>query len=164
MLTFRSPRLALYALVPNALPVVVYFGLLGLSGVTLNIITSLIACIILGIAVDDTIHFLVRAQEFRAKTGDGDRAAVLALRSVARPVTSTSIALAVGFLVLVGSSLRHQVEFGWLAASMLAFAWLVDVTFTPALASRMPFGDDAARSDPPVEGTDVRDDACEDVA
>lgn len=136
---FRSPIVGLYALVPNALPVIGYFGLLGWSGVTLNIITSLIACIILGIAVDDTIHFLVRYKEHRAKTGDRDKGVVLALQSVARPVTSTSVALALGFLVLAMSSLRHQVEFGWMAAVMLAFAWLVDVTFTPALASRMPF-------------------------
>ncbi len=136
---FRSPAMGLYALVPNALPVIGYFGLLGWSGVTLNIITSLIACIILGIAVDDTIHFLVRYKEHRERTGDREKGVVLALQNVARPVTSTSIALALGFLVLAMSSLRHQVEFGWLAAVMLSFAWLVDVTFTPALASRMPF-------------------------
>jgi predicted RND superfamily exporter protein len=142
---FRSFRIGFWALIPNMLPVVLYFGLLGLTGVTLNIITSLIACIVLGIAVDDTIHFLVRFREKLRIVGDETKAAVAALRSVARPVTSTSAALSLGFLVLATSSLKHQVEFGLLAAGMLAFAWLVDVTFTPALACRLGLARDEAR-------------------
>ena len=79
---FRSLRIALLALIPNALPVLVYFGVLGLSGVTLNIITSLIACIVLGIAVDDTIHLLVRFREQVRIVGDEGKAAAAALRLV----------------------------------------------------------------------------------
>jgi len=134
---FRSPHVAGMALVPNALPVVVYFGVLGLSGITLNLSTSLIACIILGIAVDDTIHFLVRFREHVRTLRDEREAAVAALRGVARAVTSTSAALSAGFLALAVSGLRHQQEFAVLAACMLAFAWVVDMTFTPALCSRM---------------------------
>lgn len=133
----RSLRIAVLALIPNVLPVLVYFGLLGLSGVTLNIITSLIACIVLGIAVDDTLHFLVRFREQAAARGDDEEAAVEALRIVARPATSTSAALSAGFLALAISGLRHQVEFAILASLMLAFAWAVDMSFTPALAARM---------------------------
>jgi predicted RND superfamily exporter protein len=134
---FRSFGVALLALIPNTLPVTVYFGALGLSGVTLNIITSLIACIVLGIAVDDTIHYLVRFREKAEELGDESEAVVAALRSVARPVTSTTAALCAGFLVLAASGLRHQVEFAVLSTCMLAFAWLVDVTFTPALCARL---------------------------
>lgn len=134
---FRSLRIAILALVPNALPVLVYFGVLGLSGVTLNVITSLIACIVLGIAIDDTLHFLVRIRERAAVCGDDRQAAVEALRIVARPATSTTAALSAGFLALAISGLRHQVEFAILASLMLAFAWVVDTTFTPALAARI---------------------------
>jgi predicted RND superfamily exporter protein len=141
---FRSLRIALLALIPNALPVLVYFGVLGLSGVTLNIITSLIACIILGIAVDDTIHFLVRFREQVRTVGDEGKAAALALRLVVRPVTVTTAALCAAFAVFLGSGLKHQVEFGVLATGMLAFAWLVDMTFTPALCSRMGFAREGA--------------------
>lgn len=134
---FRSLHVATLALVPNALPVLVYFGVLGLSGITLNIITSLIACIVLGIAIDDTLHFLVRFRERAAACGDDRQAAVEALRIVARPATSTTAALSAGFLALAISGLRHQVEFAILASAMLAFAWVVDMTFTPALAARI---------------------------
>ena len=142
-LYFRSLRLAGLALLPNALPVLVYFGVLGLTGVTLNVITSLIACIVLGIAVDDTIHILVRFKEKVALLGNETKAAQAALLAVARPVTSSTAALCGGFAVLTLSGLRHQVEFGILATLMLAFAWLVDMTFTPALCSRMGLNRDS---------------------
>ncbi len=137
---FRSLRVAAWALLPNALPVLVYFGLLGLTGITLNVITSLIACIILGIAVDDTIHFLVRYRDQVRVYGDEAKSASEALRIVARPVTTTTAALCGGFSVLMLSGLRHQAEFGLLATLLLAFAWLVDVTFTPALSTKMGLG------------------------
>jgi predicted RND superfamily exporter protein len=132
---FRSAWVAVIAILPNALPVLIYFGVLGLSGVTLNIITSLIACIILGIAVDDTIHFMVRFREQAAVLQDEKKAAVEALRIVGRPVASTNVALAAGFLALAVSGLRHQVEFAVLASVMLLLGWFIDMTFTPALCT-----------------------------
>jgi hypothetical protein len=92
---------------------------------------------VLGIAVDDTIHFLARFNECSRRLADETRGIVEALRTVGRPVTYTTIALCLGFLVLTQSHFQNQVQFGVLAALTLAFAWLVDVTFTPALASRM---------------------------
>lgn len=136
-LLFMSLRIGAVALIPNALPVAAYFGLLGFSGIPLDTTTGLLACIVLGIAVDDTIHFLTHfnheARE-RASEIEGARQAV---RFVARPVSITTIALCVGLLVLTASDLQNQVRFGTLGAATLAFAWLVDLTFTPALCSRL---------------------------
>jgi predicted RND superfamily exporter protein len=130
---FRSFRIAFWALIPNILPVNVYFGTLGLTGVTLNIITSLVACVVLGVAVDDTIHYLVRYRAGLAKTRDPRQAVITALCGVARPTTAMNAALCVGLLVLAASGLRHQREFAVLSAATLGFAWLMDMTFTPAL-------------------------------
>ena len=55
---FTSFRVGFIALIPNVLPVLVYFGILGWGGISLNTTTGLVACMVLGIAVDDTIHFL----------------------------------------------------------------------------------------------------------
>jgi predicted RND superfamily exporter protein len=148
---FRSFRVAFLALIPNTLPVTIYFGILGLTGVTLNIFTSLIACIVLGIAVDDTIHLLVRFKEIAREMDDEGEAVLAALRSVIRPVTSTTAALCAGFLVLAVSGLRHQVEFAVLATVMLAVAWLVDVTFTPALCARLGLAESKARQNTAAE-------------
>jgi hydrophobe/amphiphile efflux-3 (HAE3) family protein len=136
-LLFTSVRVGMLALIPNALPVLLYFGILGLSGITLNSTTGLVACLVLGIAVDDSIHFLARFNDAAKRLADETRGISEALRSVGRPVTYTSIALCLGFLVLTLSHFHNQVQFGALAAVTLAFAWLVDITFTPALASRM---------------------------
>lgn len=134
---FTSFRTGFLALIPNALPVVLYFGILGLSGITLNVTTGLIACLVLGIAVDDTLHFLARFNVEAKRLASERRGVVSALRSVGRPVTLTSTALVMGFLVLTTSDYENRSAFGALAATTLALAWLIDVTFTPALASRM---------------------------
>ena len=136
-LMFTSARAALIAMLPNLLPVMIYFGLLGALGITLNPTTSLIACIVLGIAVDDTIHFLAR---FNADARDkaNEKAAVKsALAGVLRPVTLTVIALCMGFLMFAGSELQNQVQFGLLSAATLAIAWAIDITLTPALGSKL---------------------------
>lgn len=134
-LLFTSLRSGLMALLPNALPVIVYFGALGLAGVGLGATTGLVACLVLGVAVDDTIHLLARFNAEARERADEAAGVRAALRSVGRPVTFTSVALCLGFLVLTTADLRNQVEFGALASFTLAVAWLVDVTFTPALAS-----------------------------
>lgn len=134
---FNSLRAAALALLPNLAPIVTYFGLLGLTGVSLNPTTSLIACIVLGIAVDDTIHFLTRFNHDARASGSEQKAVASALGHTVRPVTLTSIALILGFLVFTGSELRNQVQFGWLSALTLALAWGVDLTLTPALGSKL---------------------------
>lgn len=132
---FLSLRTGLLALFPNVLPIAIYFGALGATGITLNPSTSLIACIALGIAVDDTVHYLARFNVDAKRLADERKATREALRDVIRPVTFTTLGLCLGFLVLLSSELRTQAEFGALAAFTLAVAWAVDVTITPALAS-----------------------------
>ena len=133
LMLFRSPRLALIALLPNVLPILTFFGILGWAGIALNLTTSLVASAVLGIAVDDTIHFFVRLRDAVAHEGEGT-ALRTALGVVIRPVTLTTAALALGFVALVAGDLRSQVDFGLLAAATLVIAWLIDLTVTPALA------------------------------
>ena len=134
---FRSLRVGLLALIPNALPVIAYFGALGLFGVTLNPTTSLVACLVLGVAVDDTLHNLARFQRYVGKGMPPDEAAVEAVRAVARPIALTALVLCGGLLALGTSQLRHQVEFGVLGAGTLLLAAILDATLTPVLASRL---------------------------
>jgi uncharacterized protein len=136
-LLFNSARAAALALLPNLTVILAYFGLLGLTGIGLNPTTSLIACIVLGVAVDDTIQFLARFNHEARASGSEARAVEAALRHTLRPVTLTSLALVTGFLAFASSELRNQVQFGLLAASTLALAWVVDLVVTPALGSRL---------------------------
>jgi hypothetical protein len=134
---FLSFRIGLIALIPNLLPVVVYFGALSLTGISLNPSTSLIAPMIIGVAIDDTIHYFTRLNSFSKRYPDPDRATVMTLRSVSRPMTYTSLALCVGFLLLTTSDLRMQAQVGLMASFALAVAWLSDMFLTPALCSRL---------------------------
>ncbi len=138
-LLFQSPRAGLFAMIPNMIPIAVYFGTLGLLGIPLNVTTALVACAVLGIAVDDSIHFLTRFNEAARVRADESSGVADALRQTLRPITVTTAALVAGFLALASSELRGQVEFGVLAAFTLAFAWLLDITFTPALCGKLRF-------------------------
>lgn len=166
-LMFTSRRVGLMALMPNVIPIAIYFGALGLTGITLNPTTSLIACIVLGIAVDDTIHYLVRFNAEAKSAASEEKATYATLKGVIRPVTFTSLTLVLGFLVMTNSQLQNQVEFGALAAFTLAMAWVTDVTFTPAMASRLKIvtlwdvlrldlGQDPQRSIPLLQGLNLR--------
>jgi uncharacterized protein len=136
-LLFASFRVGFVALIPNAVPVMVYFGAMGLLDIPLNTITGLVACIVLGIAVDDSIHYMTRFSECARAQADETAGTVEALRAVGRPMTYTSIGLCLGFLVLIFTNLQPFIHFGALSAFTLFLAWLIDVTLTPALCSRM---------------------------
>lgn len=149
ILYFRSLRVGLIALVPNLLPVAVYFGALGATRIGLNNSTALMASIVLGIAVDDTIHLLVHFRGAVAKHGQREAAVIEALRQLGRPVTYTTVVLCLGLGVVATSQLQTQADFGALGAFTLAVAWLADVTITPALCSVLPL----EKSEAPQGGT-----------
>jgi len=131
---FRSVRIALLVMIPNVLPILAFFGLLGLSGMTLNLTTSLVAAAVLGIAVDDSIHFFLRLRREVARGLKGQAAIAEALDGVIRPVTLSTLGLAAGFATLLSGELIAQGEFGMLAAATLVIAWILDLSVSPALA------------------------------
>ncbi|MGB5178817.1 MAG: efflux RND transporter permease subunit [Gammaproteobacteria bacterium] len=136
---FMSQRIGFVALIPNIIPVAVYFGSLGFFGISLNPSTSLIAPMVLGIAIDDTIHYFSRFNREVHRHADDRKATLLAMKAVGRPVTFTSIGLCLGFLVLMTSDLRMQAHVGIMASYALAIAWLSDFFLTPALCSSIRF-------------------------
>jgi predicted RND superfamily exporter protein len=134
-LMFTSMRIGFIALIPNIVPVVVYFGSLGFFGISLNPSTSLIAPMVLGIAIDDTIHYFARFNREIKRYADDRKATIAALKVVGRPVTTTSVGLCLGFLVLTSSELSMQAQVGIMSSYALAVAWLSDFILTPALCS-----------------------------
>jgi len=136
---FMSQRIGFVALLPNILPVAVYFGSLGFFGISLNPSTSLIAPMVLGIAIDDTIHYFSRFNREVRQHANDRKATLLAMKAVGRPVTLTSVGLCLGFLVLMNSELRMQAQVGIMASYALAIAWLCDFMLTPALCATVRF-------------------------
>jgi len=132
LVLFRSVRLGLIALVPNALPICLNFALMGSFGVTLNVGTSIMASMALGVAVDDTIHFLTRYGELR-REHDAPDAVVETLRTAGRHIVFTSMTNLCGFGVLTLSSFVPLQALGWLTACTMATALLADLLLLPAL-------------------------------
>jgi len=130
---FTSFKAGFLAMIPNLVPILLGFGIMGWFGISLNPATACVAVIALGIAVDDTIHLMVAFHLAMKSTTDQNAAMRAALRSQLMPVLSTSVALGLGFGVLVFSKLTSSVEFGYLAAIAMASAVMCDLLVTPAL-------------------------------
>ncbi len=132
---FLSLRVGAIALLPNLVPISAYFGALGATGWLLSPGTSLIAPMVLGIAVDDTIHYFARFLHGARRHGDEERATIETLKALGRPVTATTAALCLGFLCMGTSEFVTNLELGVLAAFALLVAWAADVVLAPALCA-----------------------------
>lgn len=130
---FLSLKVGFVAMLPNLLPIVAFFGLMGWVGVELNIGTSIIAAIAIGIAVDNTIHYVARFTASLKEIGDQERAIASSLSTVGRPIVYTSAALACGFLGVCFSTFLPLQNFGFLSAATLGVAALSNLIFLPAL-------------------------------
>jgi len=132
-LLFRSLRIGLISMFPNVLPLLAGVALMGLMGVMLRVSSGIIFSVALGIAVDDSIHFLAR---MRAERRDGYGVREAAMRTAATAgtaITWTSILFVVGFSVVATSHFRGIYEFGLVVAVTLVAAWLANLTLLPAM-------------------------------
>ncbi len=134
LLATRSPRRTAVALLPNLLPLLALLAILGLSGLALKPSTAMVLSIGLGIAVDDTIHFLAAyetalrrekgAQQGKQRVHD---AILHAYRTAGRSMTDTSVVLAAGFAVFFMSQFLASRNFGVLTACIVVVALLTDL-------------------------------------
>ncbi|MBU2551779.1 MAG: MMPL family transporter [Proteobacteria bacterium] len=137
ILLFLSLRVGLVAMVPNLFPIIVNFGLMGWLGVELSAVTSLIASIAIGLAVDDTIHYMFRYDREFLKDLDKERALKASLRHVGRPIMFTTVAISLGFAVVMFSSFQPTAAFGLLMVVTMISALIGDLFLLPALMQHM---------------------------
>jgi predicted RND superfamily exporter protein len=130
---FRSPRAALLGMVPTLLPVVVVLGTLGLLGINLDLATALVGAIVVGIAVDDTIHLMNQYQRQRMRGQQPAASIHLAVLNVGRAMVTTSVALALGFLTMTLASWKGIANVGWLVAIAILVALVATLLLLPAL-------------------------------
>lgn len=132
-LLFRSIKIGLISMIPNIIPMTLTAGIMGFSGISLNVVTVMVASVAIGIAVDDTIHILARYRiEFGEKPDPAD-AMARTLTSSGRAVVFTSIVLMTGFLIPMFSKFRLPCYFGILAATTMVGALFGDLILTPAI-------------------------------
>lgn len=130
---FKSLPFAAMAMIPNIFPVAVNLGLMSMLHIPLNIATIMIASVAIGIAVDDSIHFIVRYRDYYQESTNFRASVANTLRDVAKPVIFTSIVNSIGFGVLMFSGFMPIKYFGMLMVITLASALLADLVLLPAL-------------------------------
>ncbi|MCO4744052.1 MAG: MMPL family transporter [Proteobacteria bacterium] len=130
---FGSLRLALLAVPANLVPIFMTLGLMGALGIRLDVATVTIAAIVLGLVVDDSLHFLYRYRE-ALRAGCGHEDAVRdSLSHAGVAMMTTTVALSLGFGVLGLAEVKSVAFFGVLSATAMVVALLADVMLLPAL-------------------------------
>lgn len=130
---FLSGKVGLIALLPNIFPILINFGIMGWMGIELSVATSLIASIAIGLAVDDTIHYLVRYNREFKKDLDKDRALSDTIMSVGKPIIFTTLTIGIGFSVLLFSHFQPTSIFGMMMMVTLFSALVGDLILLPVL-------------------------------
>ena len=133
MLLLGSVRLGLIAMIPNLFPIILTLGLMGWTGIPLEMFSLLIGSVALGLAVDDTIHFMHGFRRAYSHTGDVVESVRATLRTTGQALLFTSIVLSLGFFIYVFSDLNNLTNFGILTAFAIVMAFLADVLLAPAL-------------------------------
>lgn len=128
-----SLRSGLVSMVPNLVPIGMTLGLMGFTGIPIDMFTLLAGCIAIGLAVDDSIHFISGFRRYLAQGLDPVRAVEATMQSTGRALLFTSIVLTSGFAVLMLSEMLNMRNIGALTSFAIAAAFLLDVTVTPAL-------------------------------
>ncbi len=135
-LVYRSIRLGLISIIPNIFPLAATGFLLLVVGQHLEIVSVCAFTVCLGIAVDDTIHFLTRYQEETAQTSDRKLAIRNAFVGVGTALIMTTIVLVIGFSTALLSDARDHRIFAMMGILTIGSALFADLLFLPALLLR----------------------------
>jgi predicted RND superfamily exporter protein len=130
---FKSFKIGLLALIPNLFPILVILGITGHFGIPLDSDTLLVVPIAIGLAVDDTIHFLMHYQNLRGMGVGVSEALEKSCREVGHALIYTSIILSLGFLVFTMSASKPFTYFGILSSLSMLTALLADLFLLPAI-------------------------------
>ena len=128
-----SVRYGLVSMIPNLSPIIITLGIMGWLGVPLDMFTMLIGSIAIGLAVDDTIHFMHNYRRYHHNTGSVEIAVKETLLGTGRAMLVTSIVLALGFFIYMFSTMQNLFNFGWLTGTAIILALLADTFLAAAL-------------------------------
>ena len=133
VLLIGNIKIGLISMIPNLLPIIFLSTIMVIFKMPLDMFTLLIGAIALGLAVDDTVHFMHNFRRYELQYNDVDKAVRLTLMGTGRAIMLTSIVLALGFLVLTFSQMNNMFDFGVLTASAILVALLADFFLMPAI-------------------------------
>ena len=133
LLIFRNWRMLPLFIAPNILPIMLVVGVMGWLDIDIDMGVAIAGAIIIGVAVDDTIHFMVKYIEARKRGDDLKKSLEYVMSYAGSAIIFTTIILSVAFLVFMFSDFNPNYHFGIVTASALVIAVLVDLVALPAL-------------------------------
>ncbi len=141
VILFRNIKLSLIGVVPNFIAAFFILGIIGLLGIPLDMMTITIAAITIGIAVDNSIHYIYRFKEEFNKIKDYNRTLKTCHSTVGVAILNTSITIVFGFSILVLSKFIPTIYFGVFTGLAMLLAMISVLTLLPALILIIkPFG------------------------
>ncbi|MDB9812534.1 MMPL family transporter [Candidatus Pelagibacter sp.] len=141
MILFRNIKLSLIGVVPNFIAAFFILGIIGLLGIPLDMMTITIAAITIGIAVDNSIHYIYRFKEEFLKTKDYKQTLKICHSTVGVSILNTSITIVFGFSILVFSKFVPTIYFGLFTGIAMLLAMISVLTLLPSLILiSKPFG------------------------
>ena len=126
-------RLGLVSMIPNLTPIIIGLSLMYLYHIPLDMFTLLIGSIAIGLAVDDTIHFLHNFKRYYLQSHDATKAVEQTFYTTGKAMVITSIVLSLGFYAYIFGTMQSVQNFGFLTGSVIIFALLADLLLAPAL-------------------------------
>ncbi|WP_119394342.1 efflux RND transporter permease subunit [Salinibius halmophilus] len=130
---FRSWKIAVIGMVPNAIAALFVLGVMGWAGIPLDMMTITIASITIGIAVDNTIHYIVRFKREFAKIGDYHETLLRCHDTIGKAMFYTSLTIIAGFSILMLSNFKPTIYFGLLTSIAMLIALVGALTLLPRL-------------------------------
>jgi hypothetical protein len=130
---FKSLRLGIISIVPNILPIMLAYGFWGLTSGRIDLGLSIVACMSLGLVVDDTVHFLAKYRYAKEQNKTIEQAIQYAFSTVGVAMIITTLVLFGGFSLLALSAFSPTHGMGALLALTAIFALLIDFIFLPLL-------------------------------
>ncbi len=133
LILFRNIKLSLIGVVPNFIAAFFILGIIGLLGIPLDMMTITIAAITIGIAVDNSIHYIYRFKEEFSQIKDYNKTIKLCHSTVGVAILNTSITIVFGFSILVFSNFIPTIYFGVFTGIAMLLAMISVLTLLPAL-------------------------------
>tara|TARA_Y100001935_G_scaffold253316_1_gene259231 strand:- start:1259 stop:3634 length:2376 start_codon:yes stop_codon:yes gene_type:complete len=133
VILFKNIRLSLIGVIPNFIAAIFILGVIGLLGIPLDMMTITIAAITIGIAVDNSIHYIYRFKEEFKRIGNYEKTLNFCHSTVGIAILNTSITIVFGFSILVFSNFIPTIYFGIFTGIAMLFAMISVLTLLPAL-------------------------------
>ena len=137
MLVFGSIKAGLIGMIPNITPALSVGAVMGFLNIPLDMITVTIMPMLLGLAVDDTIHFINHSQLEFSRTGNYAASIKRTFRTIGSALFMTSLVLVMNFGVYVTSSTKMYINLGILTCTGIASALIADFLITPVLLQKI---------------------------